>query len=39
MAVGLQKGEGFAFSASILEANASRYRGWSKPEGQTEWLA
>jgi transposase len=27
MAMGLVKGEGFAVDASVLEANASRYRG------------
>ena len=50
MAAGLVKGEGFAVDASVMEANASRYRGkapdeieWAKPERQTravkEYLA
>ena len=47
---GLVKGEGFAVDASVMEANASRYRGkapdeiaWAEPERQTravkEYLA
>jgi transposase len=50
MASGLVKGEGFAVDASVMEANASRYRGkapdeiaWAEPERQTravkEYLA
>ena len=50
MARGLVKGEGFAVDASVLEANASRYRGkapeeldWSEKQRQTravvEYLA
>jgi transposase len=50
MVAGLVKGEGFAVDASVMEANASRYRGkapdeitWTEPEGQTravrEYLA
>src|SRR5467141_64289 len=42
MAAGLVKGEGFAVDASVMEADASRYRGkapdeidWSRPERQT----
>jgi hypothetical protein len=42
MAAGLVKGEGFAADASVMEANASRYRGkapdeieWAEPERQT----
>jgi hypothetical protein len=50
MDAGLVKGEGFAVDASVMEANASRYRGkapdeiaWAEPERQTravkEYLA
>ena len=50
MNAGLVKGEGFAVDASVLEANASRYRGkapdeieWVEPERQSravkEYLA
>src|SRR5271169_836324 len=50
MAAGLVKGEGFAVDASVMEANASRYRGkapdeieWVEPERQSravkEYLA
>jgi hypothetical protein len=50
MDAGLVKGEGFAVDASVMEANASRYRGktpdeiaWAEPEHQTravkEYLA
>ena len=50
MAMGLVKGEGFAVDASVLEANASRYRGkapdeldWTEKQRQTravrEYLA
>src|SRR6266516_2873278 len=42
MDAGLVKGEGFAVDASVMEADASRYRGkdpdeidWSRPERQT----
>jgi transposase len=35
MAEGLVKGEGFAVDASVMEANASRYRG--KPPDELEW--
>src|SRR6185369_1035147 len=35
MAAGLVKGEGFAVDASVMEANASRYRG--KAPGELEW--
>jgi hypothetical protein len=42
MDAGLVQGEGFAIDASVMEANASRYRGkapdeidWSAPERQT----
>jgi hypothetical protein len=42
MAAGLVKGEGFAVDASVMEADASRYRGkapdeieWAEPERQT----
>ena len=42
MDAGLVKGEGFAVDASVMEANASRYRGkapdeiaWAEPERQT----
>jgi transposase len=42
MNAGLVKGEGFAVDASVMEADASRYRGkapdeidWSVPERQT----
>jgi hypothetical protein len=44
--VGLVKGEGFAVDASVMEADASRYRGkapdeidWSAPERQTRAVA
>jgi transposase len=46
MDAGLVKGEGFAVDASVMEANASRYRGkapdeidWSVPERQTRAAA
>jgi transposase len=46
MAMGLVKGEGFAVDASVLEANASRYRGkapeeldWSEKQRQTRAVA
>jgi transposase len=46
MDAGLVKGEGFAVDASVIEANASRYRGkvpgeidWSVPERQTRAAA
>jgi transposase len=46
MDAGLIKGEGFAIDASVMEANASRYRGkapgeidWSVPERQTRAVA
>jgi transposase len=46
MDAGLVKGEGFAVDASVIEANASRYRGkapdeidWSAPEQQTRAAA
>jgi len=46
MDVGLVKGEGFAVDASVMEADASRYRGkapdeidWSAPERQTRAVA
>jgi IS5 family transposase len=46
MEVGLVKGEGFAVDASVIEADASRYRGkapdeidWSAPERQTRAVA
>jgi len=46
MNAGLVKGEGFAIDASVMEANASRYRGkapdeidWSLPERQTRAAA
>lgn len=35
MAAGMVKGEGFAVDASVLEANASRYRG--KPPAELDW--
>ena len=42
MDAGLVKGEGLAVDASVMEADASRYRGkapdeidWSRPERQT----
>jgi len=35
MAEGLVKGEGFAVDASVMEANASRYRG--KAPDELEW--
>src|SRR5215831_8564855 len=35
MAQGLVKGEGFAVDASVMEANASRYRG--KPPDELDW--
>lgn len=35
MAQGLVKGEGFAVDASVMEANASRYRG--KVPGEIDW--
>jgi hypothetical protein len=35
MAEGLFKGEGFAFDVSVMEANASRYRGQQPDE--LEW--
>ena len=35
MAAGLVKGEGFAVDASVMEANASRYRG--KAPAELEW--
>lgn len=35
MAQGLVKGEGFAVDASVMEANASRYRG--KAPGEIDW--
>jgi transposase len=35
MAEGLVQGEGFAVDASVMEANASRYRG--KPPDELEW--
>lgn len=46
MDAGLVRGEGFAVDASVMEANASRYRGkapeeidWSAPERQTRAAA
>jgi IS5 family transposase len=46
MEAGLVKGEGFAVDASVIEADASRYRGkapdeidWSAPERQTRAVA
>src|SRR6202008_2345922 len=46
MDAGLVKGEGFAFDASVMEADASRYHGvtpeevdWSAPERQTRAVA
>jgi transposase len=46
MDAGLVKGEGFAVDASVMEADASRYRGnapdeidWSAPERQTRAVA
>jgi transposase len=46
MDAGLVKGEGFAVDASVMEADASRYRGkapdeidWSQPERQTRAVA
>jgi hypothetical protein len=46
MDAGLVKGEGFAVDASVIEADASRYRGktpdeidWSAPERQTRAVA
>src|SRR6266567_4434234 len=46
MDAGLVKGEGFAVDASVMEADASRYRGkapdeidWSLPERQTRAVA
>jgi len=46
MDAGLVKGEGFAVDASVIEADASRYRGkapdeidWSLPERQTRAVA
>jgi transposase len=46
MDAGLVKGESFAVDASVMEANASRYRGvtpeeadWSAPERQTRAVA
>jgi len=46
MDAGLVRGEGFAIDASVIEANASRYRGktpdeidWSMPERQTRAAA
>src|SRR5438552_6949180 len=46
MAMGLVKGEGFTADASVLEANASRYRGkapeeldWSEKQRQTRAVA
>lgn len=46
MSAGLVKGEGFAVDASVMEADASRYRGkapdeidWSAPERQTRAVA
>src|ERR1700693_1517395 len=46
MDAGLVKGEGFAFAASVIEADASRYHGkapdeidWSAPERQTRAVA
>jgi len=36
MNAGLVKGEGFAVDASVLEANASRYRG--KAPDEIEWV-
>ena len=35
MATGLVKGEGFAVDASVMEANASRYRGVTP--GEIDW--
>jgi hypothetical protein len=35
MAAGLVKGEGFAVDASVIEANASRYRG--KAPDELDW--
>jgi hypothetical protein len=37
MNAGLVKGEGFAVDASVIEANASRYRGNAPDE--IDWLA
>jgi len=37
MDAGLIKGEGFAVDASVIEADASRYRG--KAPGEIDWLA
>ena len=46
MDAGLVKGEGFAVDASVIEADASRYRGktpdeidWSAPQRQTRAVA
>jgi transposase len=46
MSAGLVRGEGFAVDASVMEADASRYRGkapdeidWSAPERQTRAVA
>ena len=46
MDAGLVKGQGFAVDASVMEADASRYRGvppeeadWSAPERQTRAVA
>jgi hypothetical protein len=46
MDAGLVQGEGFAVDASVIEADASRYRGvkpeeadWSAPEHQTRAVA
>ncbi len=46
MDAGLVRGEGFAVDASVIEANASRYRGkvpgeidWAVPERQTRAAA
>jgi transposase len=46
MDAGLVKGDGFAIDASVMEADASRYRGrapgeidWSSPERQTRAVA
>jgi hypothetical protein len=35
MVMGLVKGDGFAFDANVLEANASRYRGKAPDETRT----